>query len=205
MWGKKMKSFVSTVVGASMLFAASSANAASVLFTDIVSGDVPNNQVITDIVGEDLTISFIFNQVAPQAFTAFAEFQVDFDSTLALASFDQPGTSGQSGFTLDLLGLLGSPDTRLTTASTACNGAASPVGGTCDLINSNSADPDVALFDLLAGSSYRLGFQESGAPNEGTAVFEVTSTLTPVPLPAGLVLLFSGIGVFGLLRRRRTA
>jgi hypothetical protein len=60
---------------------------------------------------------------------------------------------------------------------------------------------------LLSGSQvYNFSFFDSGSNDPKENQFYIASvTVSPVPLPAGMVLLLTGFGALGVARRRKTA
>ena len=141
----------------------------------------------------------------------FFDEYVNGDDPISTAIFNQ-----SSSITLDRLDMVGGDLTeRLNTNQATCANAAAPIGGVggCQLITSETSvggvtamasRPSVApLFADLAAGSYRLGFHEVNRPSSGTASFTVVSEVTNVPLPAGIALFLSGLGLLGFVSRRK--
>lgn len=145
------------------------------------------------------------------AFNGSVEFVVDNPFLVEFTSIVTPQGGVQSAVVLDLLENGGA--TRLTTSNTAefCNLQAGELNGSCDLFGLDPGQGRLTPGDvvaegagLLSAGTYRLGFVESGTPFVATAVFTVAE-VGEVPLPAGAVLLISGIAGIAALRRRRTS
>ncbi|SNR88525.1 VPLPA-CTERM sorting domain-containing protein [Puniceibacterium sediminis] len=115
--------------------------------------------------------------------------------SLSLLSYSGVGPTEASGFIF----LNGS--TRLTTDTTACNGAGGVFFGGCNIIQSTTPDGTI-LFSGLGAGTYTLGVYERRIPSSGTLAFNLDAT---VPLPAAGLLLLGAIGGAAALRKRRKA
>lgn len=146
------------------------------------------------------------------AFSGSVEFAVDNPFLVEFTSIVTPQGGVQSAVVLDLLE--NGEATRLTTSNNAdfCNLQAGDLNGSCDLFGLQPGQGRLTPGDIVAAQgqplsagTYRIGFVESGTPLEATAVFTVAemSEVPEVPLPAGAVLLISGMAGIAALRRRR--
>jgi hypothetical protein len=96
---------------------------------------------------------------------------------------------------------------ELTPPAVAPFDATWSLGGTTVGTISNLVDPQVlslsGVFDLSALTVFDLDASGGGATDGNIMEYKVT--VSAVPLPAGAVLLLSGLGGVALLRRRRKA
>ncbi len=217
----RSKFIAGTVVAGAMALSAGSASAITVLDSSAVLQGA--GAVNTSVVSLE-TLRVDFNWTATSV-TQFVDFTVttladlffdDYvigDDAIGTDDFDQT-----SSLTLDRLDIVSGVSTeRLNTNQTSCDNAAAPIGGAggCQLITSEtsvggvtataSRPAMVPLFADLAAGSYRLGFHEANRPLTGTAAFAVVSNVANVPLPAGIALFISGLGLLGFVSRRKAA
>ena len=141
---------------------------------------------------------------------------VDFksDTAFSLSLLDYTGLARNddvTGITLDLFaGLGGAALQRFSLDTDFCFTAVAEIAGKCNLIAqtgasggnaTNASKPGDVLFANLAAGTYRLGLKDSATPVSAEVSFGY-SEVAPVPLPAGGLLLLSGLGVMALRRRR---
>jgi hypothetical protein len=72
-----------------------------------------------------------------------------------------------------------------------------------------ASEAERVLFTGDAAATYLLRIDGAGGPNTPNdngiaALYDINITATPVPLPAGAVLMLSGLAGLGVMRRRRT-
>lgn len=182
-----MKNIKSIIAASAIGLAASSAQAITTIDTVPTSAD-------------SFEIRSQWNSTPTQGTLDIASIGFNFDLTL-VAYGNQPGTIApsffQTGYFLD------GPGGRLTTETTACNGAGGVFVGGCNLITSTTPDGTV-LFSNLAAGDYTFGLYDSATPEFGFLTLAV-SKVAPVPLPAAGLLLLSALGGAAALRRRRKA
>ena len=67
------------------------------------------------------------------------------------------------------------------------------------------ADESAPVLSVMEGGFFRLGAIETGVPSAGFMDFRIEAKGGPsvVPLPAGLPLLLGGLGLLGVMRKRR--
>lgn len=208
---------IKTMLAATVATAAiaATAQAATTTNTQVLQGS--GQVVATDLNGIEPNSSVYQFNWSATAFTAFAEFDVDSGFELTFDDYrPNEGNSNVSAFTFDRLDEIGGVAERFTTQTNFCDDAASPVGGTCDLITSDSnsggnaddalhpASAVTVLSTVFGAGSYRLGFYDSGDPFQGSATFNVGS-VSAVPVPAALPLFLTALAGLGFVSRRRAA
>ena len=185
-----MKKWMASVIGAVAFVYAGAASAVTVSnFSSSVSS---GTGTITQS-GNQIIFDFTNNLIG----TANFDFAADF--VVRLVSLEGYSTGQRSA-----ISLFDAADTRLN------NNLLEPQFG--DLVGSElggAGSVTVTEGDLLStdgfvsgGTGFDLRFQEgNAAPQSARAVFEVQA----IPLPAGFVLLLTGLAGFGLLARRRAS
>lgn len=192
-----IKKYVSAaVVAGAVAFGAGGASALT--FSDISTSD---SVAATNLAPGSLEINFNWDS-APV--TSFVEFTIDMAFDLNLTGYEG-GQSDVTGYTVDFISGI-EPDIRLTNQGDFCRDAAAPVASNCNLVGLPGGtsslgfeSPPALLFEGLAAGSYRIGMFDSGSPQVGSLSFQVAA----VPLPAGIVLLLSGLGLLGVMSHRK--
>lgn len=146
--------------------------------------------------------------------SGWVDFTLEGTGSIVFDAFDvySGALSDVTGYTLDYTA--GGVTTRLTndTAFCADAGVAAAVRGSCNLFSQDGAvggftglasTPGAVLFNDLVAGDYRFGIYDSSSPNNAIAGFIVYDNLPTVPLPAGGLLLLSGLGLIGAARRRK--
>jgi len=183
-----------------MAFGASSANATTVTdggYTQILgegTGTFTN-------VGSDAIIDIDWTETA---FTGTYEFTTSVTFDLFFTDYrNDTEDQGLSAFVLRTDGV------NISQEDLSCN-AAAPFDGTCQLIAedgvtgpqasaASTPSSTVPLFEGLAAGTYLIGIRDSSTPEQGG----VSSAVSTIPLPAGLVLFLSGLGILGFASRRK--
>lgn len=196
--GKLSKYVAGAAIVGAMAFSAGSASA--VTFSGINDSDAEANATV---LADRLVIDFDWDGTPV---TSFVEFTIDTNFDLNLTNY-VGGADDQTGFTVDVLNGLGL-ENRLTQQGGFCSSAEAPVAGNCNLVANPGANienefvsPLTTVFADLAAGSYRIGILDGNTPSQGALSFEAVGTV--VPLPAGLVLFLSGLGVLGFVSRRK--
>lgn len=115
----------------------------------------------------------------------------DFNLTIESVTGDNPAL----GFFID------GPDGRLTNDIT-CSGFSGVEN--CNLIFGDITDSQLLFSDLAAGE-YNFGVFGVTVQNAGSITFGIDKFVAPVPLPAGGLLLLTGLGALAFKRRRKAA
>lgn len=151
--------------------------------------------------------------------SGFVTFSVDTTSYLYVTDYSGSVSPVQyTGF------MLIDDGTALTTdQANACNNSnvLATIQGSCDLVTNfagatNGAhlpDTGAAFAVLDSNSVYTIGFYEGAAPAIGNISFQISegawvenlTEISPVPLPAGGLLLVGALGGLAALRRRKKA
>ncbi len=145
--------------------------------------------------------------------SGWVEFTIEGTGALEFDAFDvyDGVLSDVTGITLDYIS--GGVATRLSNDTSFCSAAAAPVGGNCNLIAQEGASggstglastPISMVFTDLVAGDYRFGIYDSSSPSNAIAGFILYDNLGTVPLPAGGLLLLSGLGLIGAARRRKS-
>lgn len=196
-------------IAAALTFGVATASSAATL-TNIGGGYVQGDGFGESIAVSNLTgeIDFRWNGTP---FAGYVEFTTDVAFDFLLTSFDSNASSSDvTGVTLDVLdGVGGVAVSRLSTDTSFCSSAGGLVSGDCNLIAPTSATsgnaagaakPGDVLFAALAAGTYRFGVYDSASPSIATVSFQAVE-VSPVPLPAGGLLLLTGLGALALRRR----
>ncbi|WP_425102236.1 VPLPA-CTERM sorting domain-containing protein [Tropicibacter sp. S64] len=154
-------------------------------------------------------VNVIFDWTSNPA-SGYAKFTSDTTFNIYLASYTDPTPGQLTGFII-----LQDGGTRYTTQHTACNNTnvLLPIRGKCNLVTN---DPGASLtshlpttatpYITLAAGTYYLGGYD-GNDAAGTVEFQITEgayqEISPVPLPAGGLLLAGALGGIAALRRRK--
>ncbi|WP_375229076.1 VPLPA-CTERM sorting domain-containing protein [Roseobacter sp. S98] len=141
-------------------------------------------------------------------FKAAKDFEIAFDLD-GYEVFDS-GKSGPTSFveTSGLINqaLLGNENNtggKRVKFSLAGAGGTDETFRTTNLFGPSVTDADRVLFTGTEGGFYT--FSIDGLGENTAALYDINITTTPVPLPAGVLLLVTGVAGLGFMRRRKTA
>ncbi|SLN58653.1 VPLPA-CTERM sorting domain-containing protein [Roseisalinus antarcticus] len=159
--------------------------------------------------GTGLAQTFTFAW-GPGAASEWVDFSISSSTRYSLTLTSYTPTSGTAGyifFVPDTSGPVGARLNDLSTETGACSGAAAEIAGNCNFFGVDPGSLSVPVAEVgdspindILPASYRLGVYKSLAPS-GSASF----TISTVPLPAGALLLLTGLGAFALALRRQAA
>ncbi len=138
------------------------------------------------------------------AFTGTYEFTAS--NTFNLFFTDYRNDTEDEGFSAFVLRTDGA---NISEEDIDCN-AAFPFGGKCQVISEDGAtgpqaalastpSSTVPLFAALSAGTYLIGIRDSSTPEQAGVSFAASA----IPLPAGLVLFLSGLGILGFASRRK--
>lgn len=176
----------------SPVFGASGSQASSALWGSMFPGSSTNALSALNLVaGSALTVTL----------TLAVGDTVSFDWNF-LTSEPNSGGNADSGFVAIRLGTTGNPATFSPLGSVAA--ATTPTPGAVPHFDAMTGFSTFAFVAPTAGSyTFGIGVADAGAEAIQSGLLLDNFRVTPIPEPATLALVAGGIGLLGLLRRRR--
>ncbi|HEY0563285.1 MAG TPA: hypothetical protein VGD04_08155 [Methylophilus sp.] len=201
-----LKKLLVGAVAVPMLFAALSASAVTYSFTGVNANEVDvSAQLQLDVTQVGSNVDFKISNLAGGVDVFIGHIYFDFLGENLFADLDQTGQGGVVAFTGDADSSQNFPEGNLISFTTDADadrngGASNGINIGEYLILSAVLDPNADINALLSDGGLRIGLHLQGYANEGSDSY--VNGPSPVPLPAAAWLFASGLGFFGVARRR---
>jgi len=191
-----------------LLLSAATVNAATINFIGVNANEVDvSAQLSMDVTQVGNNVDFKINNAAGGANVFIGHIYFDFLNANLFTSLTQTGQLGTVSFTGDASSSQNFPEGNNIAFSTDADadrngGASNGINIGEYLILSAVLSSSTDIVDLLNTGGLRVGLHMQGYAGGGSDSYVSGGTPSAVPVPAAAWLFMSGLGLFGIARRR---